>query len=124
MIQSEHLPHHFHRYSVTGLVISQPGGENILVEAEASSHRGLFAADCIADTLLALSANTAPRHRRASLLLVARLLEAGPHGVGDAAGGVGGPVGPGRAHRPRVIQALHGPAVMSLQTARVEVDEQ
>ena len=93
------------------------------MEAAGLLHRCLLTTDCVAHTFLALPTSAATRHRRACLLLVARLLQAGPHWVADAAGGVGGPVGPGGAHRAGVVEALHGAAV-SLQTARVEVDEQ
>ena len=83
----------------------------------------LLTTNCIADTFLAVTSSTAARHSRASRILITRLLHAGPDWGGDAAGGVGGPVGPGGAHRAGVVQTLHGAAV-PLQTARVVVDEQ
>ena len=108
---------------VTGLFHSQ---EERTVSGEVAgtgSYSRLLTTDCIADTFLAVTSSTAARHSRASRLLITRLLHAGPDWGGDAAGGVGGPVGPGGAHGAGVVQTLHG-ATVSLEAARVVVDEQ
>ena len=105
-----------HRSGLCSLNISQPGGDKSL-------YSRLLTTDCIADTFLAVTSSTAARHSRASRLLITRLLHAGPDWGGDAAGGVGGPVGPGGAHGAGVVQTLHG-ATVSLEAARVVVDEQ